>query len=574
MRRPRFAAIVLLAGSLLAGLGFCALLPPFEGFDEPAHYAYIQQIAQTGAWPRLNDPVPTEVNDYLQVAPVPRALGSRWTYPAFFAASPETIREGAVAVHGGRDPARPWRPGGGGNWEGQHPPLYYALLAPVWSVSKGWSIYAQLFLLRGVSYLLAWGGLVVVTFSIAQRMSRKSGNRFSEKDMRQLTTSAASPIAALLVLAPALWPALFPMWFPEMARLGNDSLVLLLLAAAWVVTGKALGPRGGVGHFALLGAICGLGLLTKATVLPFVAALGLFLTWRAWRVRGDAAALRGSVSRLLVLGLVTAAIAGWWYVNNLLDSGSLLGFNDIILLEQQGGLLKGLSEKFSLPMALRGPGATAMSFLWVGSWSAILPPRLTEIPLAILVVVIAAGWMRQVVRTKRISDLDSVAALTLALFVLALLWQMLKFIALFAVHSGGAWYLHSFAPLLAPMVGRGLAEAAAWRRPRLLVGALVIYPLLFLPFATALELFHFAGCLDQPAGDPHVGLGAFAACAASPREILGNLAVLGNPSLAIALFGAGWIVMLVAVVRVVACSSFTPLDSPRGGMAATSGLRG
>ena len=49
---------------------------------------------------------------------------------------------------------------------------------------------------------------------------------------------------------------------PEMARLGNDSLVLLLLSLAWVVTRKAFDPRGKTFHFALLGVVCGLGLLT------------------------------------------------------------------------------------------------------------------------------------------------------------------------------------------------------------------------------------------------------------------------------------------------------------------------
>ena len=53
----------LVAGSLVAGFGFCALLPPFEGFDETAHYSYIQQIAQTGTWPRLNDPITADVDD-------------------------------------------------------------------------------------------------------------------------------------------------------------------------------------------------------------------------------------------------------------------------------------------------------------------------------------------------------------------------------------------------------------------------------------------------------------------------------------------------------------------------------
>src|SRR5450756_2384219 len=83
MRPPLFAAIILFAGSLVAGLGFCALFPPFDGFDETAHYSYIQQIAQTGTWPRLNDPVTADVDDYLKVAPSTIALKARWSYPAF-----------------------------------------------------------------------------------------------------------------------------------------------------------------------------------------------------------------------------------------------------------------------------------------------------------------------------------------------------------------------------------------------------------------------------------------------------------------------------------------------------------
>ncbi len=108
MRPPLFAAIILLAGSLLAGLGFCALLPPFDGFDETLHYSYIQQIAQTGTWPRLNDPVTADVDDFLKVAPSTIELKARWSYPAFFKASADTVHAGAAVIHGERDPARPW----------------------------------------------------------------------------------------------------------------------------------------------------------------------------------------------------------------------------------------------------------------------------------------------------------------------------------------------------------------------------------------------------------------------------------------------------------------------------------
>jgi hypothetical protein len=545
MRPPLFAAIILFAGSLVAGLGYCALLPPFEGFDETAHYSYIQQIAQTGTW---NDSASADVDDYLNVAPRPGALKARWSYQTFFKASADTVQAGAAVIHDERNPARPWRAGIRTNWEGQHPPLYYMLLAPVWSVSKGWSISAQFLLLRGVSYLLAWGGLVIATFSIAWG-------------------SAASPMAPLLVVGPALWPALFPMWFPEMARLGNDSLVLLLLSLAWAMTRRAIGARGKTLHFALLGAICGLGLLTKATVLPFVAVLGLFMTWRAWRTRGDVAALRASVSRLLVFCLVTAAIAGWWYAKNLIDYGDIVGSNDGIVLAQHGGLLRGLSAKFSLLMSIRGIAGNILSFVWAGTWSFIHPLRVTEVPLVIVLAVIAVGWIWHTARTKTISSLDAIAALTLVLFIIALLQHTLVFIALYGAFSLGAWYLHCLAPLLAPLVACGLTEAAGWRGAQPLVSALVIYPLLFLALATALELFHFAGCVVEPADDPYFGPTAIASCAASPREVLSHLAVLGNPALAIPLFSAGRVAILIGVVLVIAGCFFAPERralSPRG----------
>jgi 4-amino-4-deoxy-L-arabinose transferase-like glycosyltransferase len=348
------------------------------------------------------------------------------------------------------------------------------------------------------------------------------------------------------------------MWFPEMARLGNDSLVLLLLSLAWVVTRKAFDPRGKTFHFALLGVVCGLGLLTKATMLPFVAALGLFLTWCTWRARGDAGAVRASASRLVVFCLVTVAIAAWWYANNLIVYGNILGSNDAIALARQGGLLKGLSENFSLPRSILGMVGNIESFLWAATWSFVHPWRVMEIPLIILLVVVAVGWIWHAARAKAISSLDAIAALTLVLFIIALLQHTLVFIALLGAFSPGAWYLHSLAPVLAPWVARGLAEAAAWRRARPLVSALVIYPVLFLPFATALELFYFAGCFDEPSDVAHFGLTVVATCAAFPREVLRHLTVLGNPALALPLFGTGWVAMLIGFALVIRQRFFTP----------------
>ena len=79
-RQVWIAAVALLLGIYAFGLSDIALLPPFEGFDEPGHYSYLQQIAETGTWPRHGDPMSADIDDFLKIAPTAAAMSSRWTY--------------------------------------------------------------------------------------------------------------------------------------------------------------------------------------------------------------------------------------------------------------------------------------------------------------------------------------------------------------------------------------------------------------------------------------------------------------------------------------------------------------
>lgn len=58
-------------------------MPPYAGFDETAHYSYIQQLAETGHWPRHGDPVSAEVEGIEQAIPLPEALHAQLTYQLF-----------------------------------------------------------------------------------------------------------------------------------------------------------------------------------------------------------------------------------------------------------------------------------------------------------------------------------------------------------------------------------------------------------------------------------------------------------------------------------------------------------
>src|SRR5437870_10873001 len=62
----------LLAAHLFLGLAHIAMLPAWEGFDETAHYSYLQQLVDTRALPRWGQArMSKAVEDYAGTAPLP-----------------------------------------------------------------------------------------------------------------------------------------------------------------------------------------------------------------------------------------------------------------------------------------------------------------------------------------------------------------------------------------------------------------------------------------------------------------------------------------------------------------------
>src|SRR5829696_5963987 len=125
---PRVAVALLLLSSLILGLAQAALLPPFEGFDEHGHYSYVQQVAETGHWTRLNDRMSQDVDAHLAIAPGPDAIPRQWSYHNFFD-EPTRVAAARDAIQSPRPGSRAWAPGRIENWQAQHPPLYYYLVA-------------------------------------------------------------------------------------------------------------------------------------------------------------------------------------------------------------------------------------------------------------------------------------------------------------------------------------------------------------------------------------------------------------------------------------------------------------
>ncbi len=69
----RFVTGLLLAAVAFLGLAQIAFLPPWEGFDETAHWSYIQELSDTGHTPRYgSDALSADLAAY----PGPMAYGA------------------------------------------------------------------------------------------------------------------------------------------------------------------------------------------------------------------------------------------------------------------------------------------------------------------------------------------------------------------------------------------------------------------------------------------------------------------------------------------------------------------
>lgn len=479
---------------LLFGLAVCAILPPFEGYDEFAHVSYVEQLASTGLPPVYDSPISADINKLLDETTVAYSVdpqGPQGTQRHYDQLPHDAATLAAIDAALDTPPATPrtYAPGQGKNWQAQHPPLFYALTAPIWMATNGLSWHAQLFILRATAMLIAWSGLIAGMIVL-----RKNGQ----------------PRAARCLL----WLPLFvPEFFPEFARYGNDSLCLLLAA---LTVGAALSYHRTQAPRALyaLAVTLTLGLLTKAFFLPIGAGIGLWLLAYYGR--------RKEFWRSVIsAALIVIAGGGAWYLYRQLHDGSLVGAMEFIQLTQRGGLWPNLAANFNLTALRHGIAAITASFAWAGTWSLVHIPFIFIIGLILPLVTIGVLYLRRLRRDWR----DAVVALpAFALLPMAggLFYHLLVVIALTGHAGTPGWYVLILSPLLA------LIAATADAPARLLRWA-GVYAVLYTAASWICLLLLYGGVLTKDASNE------FAATGVTLAQGWQQLATLGQPTLAAAL---------------------------------------
>jgi hypothetical protein len=440
--RRRVRAWWLVAGSLIAAFVaraplYLSVLPPFEGWDEYQHLAYITHLEETGTIP---------VFDQSRVSPSLRPLiaampHSQWggdqvkewgalAYPDYWNASARTAGTAPAASSAPR------------LYQAQHPPLAYVLALPIWRALRTAHPLEAIYTIRMLNVLVVAAALVLFAGALPRLVP------------------AFAPRVMVLALV-----CLHPLFFQNAARVANDPLAiatglagisLLMLADA-----RTLLTRG------LLAAACiAASIWSKQIGLTLIPALVLGLPLIGW-VHGVPAGRIWRVTSMVGIAflLLVAPLWLWSYQ----QYGSIVTTQESLELAARGSVAEALARSLesvawrTLIERLFIPGT-----VWVGGWS-FLPMSETLAAVhgwywGLLVIVAGAGAVVAMwrgagpanrTRRKEAAGL-AICATVVVSTTLAMIHHALLSQALFGGPTTNPWYFMTALPFLLVLLVRGV----------------------------------------------------------------------------------------------------------------------
>lgn len=426
MRRLGLVCLVFLL-SQISGL---AVTPVGEGMDVYGHLAYTDFYAAQGRAPKPGElSMAAWIATLRQDLPGPDFSTTGERYRRWAGLAPEeqkriADRLGATVETDVYVQA---------NYQSQHPPLYYALLSPIYRLFKpSLPIGAQLYILGLVSVcmaMLAFPGLYLTL---------------------RLYLDETASLIALLGLA---W---FPNFLPFLGRITNDALAFPLMVWAVYFCLRCRGPqsRKSILIGGLLITLAGFTKTYALTLWPlYVACVFAGERRRRWREAGLA----------LLIGCA--------------GTGALLAFNQvttghIILLKQMVALESTpILERISWVARLNPIwffGGLAKGFWWSGYWSFVSPGLIYYAPLgllpALLFIRTRAAWRNALIALWP-------HLLAILAFVVAMVWHAATF-ALLANLQGQKEFSGNEGWYANVLVGCFASIALALLKPRMSPAAL------------------------------------------------------------------------------------------------------
>lgn len=423
----RLQLAILSFGIVNASL-YSALLPLWEGFDEPAHYGYVESLWQTHRLPILGRTTfPTDVIASFRFAPA-SYLMHRWLpettpYEQWFALSRAEREHRRAQLDSLRaDPGANTQT----NYEAHHPPLAYLPLSLIDRFISGSPITARILIIRLFAAICSAGLLFFGAVALCRELA------------------LAEPFACALMFS------VFSsqMFYGATAHVTNDWLAIPL--ATWLFAGVAAYiNKPGLRRSLAAAAWLALGLLTKAYFLAFAlwaAAVVVAMIWRGYT----------RLKPMLLGTALVVVVAGPWYARNAVLYGNVSGTYEAFT---------GVGIKQALAAAPRinwpaAAGILARGSLWMGNNSGTSFSRATLYMILVLLFLAIAAWA---CRSTQIRPAEQTVFAGIAIFIVAIAYAACSAFACrdCSFREASPWYTQV---LLVPLLALAYLGMSRWNR--------------------------------------------------------------------------------------------------------------
>ena len=420
---------------VVRGILYLCILPPFEGWDEYQHVAYIQYLIEKNKAPLIDQAVVSRnLLARLTAYPQPqlmvdqiRSTGAR-NYESFYNSNSEIVfnnNHPNISLY-----------------QAQHGSLYYQIVRPLFILSGGINnLSRSISVLRFVNLLLVAFALMACFWFIHQ-------------------TSEDRIQAALLMIVLACQP----LYLINGCRVANDALaialgtvvIILALQKNWY-NRKLL--------ILLISFFLGLAIWIKMTNLS----LGLFvlLTLLFGFLRKAISFKRVAFVCFAVL-LITAASNSPSMIFNLRHYGTSAPMKEVMINREKGN---GVSEAFAslskINIAKKLLWVWTRDSTWTGGWSFLAVKKKARKCVKFLIYFASAGWILHLLRSFRKPLLfPSGVSINLFLLVLsisiALGWKMVQTYLAWGMSGTNAWYACIGLPFFLIMAYEGAGGWGRW----------------------------------------------------------------------------------------------------------------
>lgn len=492
MRHPTKEAtflILIWCVFLARGVFYSAVLPVWEGYDEPFHFSFVQYLVTNRRLPVPTDLVSREIQTSLHLLPLPWTLQKHGypppilTHDAFWrldAQQRQRLQQelGRIPREWAREPStEPIR-----NYEAQQPPLYYVLFSPALRGMESLDLAARLLLLRVLS-------VVVSSFVIPL------GYLVARKGLRNETT--ALHIVALATMMPEL--------MVNISRVGNESLAIVLYTLLVYVSLKLVDGPKHFRHLPLAGLLVGLGLLTKAYFLTALPTLFVILAWCFWRYPSHWRALARQSAA--ATGIIVAVAGPWyWRAHQVLGSWSGLYSDAALHGTSRSELLRQIWHVNWLSAVI----SVALSHIWYGAWSFLRVSNAVYLAFGVVIVLAAVGtailfvkfWRATTDKEWETPSRDYFIILTCfyTFFCLGLAYQVLTLFIGEGTSASTGWYIYCLVIPELILVYSGLRSVLPFRlHPWILPSLITAFALLDLYGMHFLLIPYYSGIISHSA---------------------------------------------------------------------------